>query len=381
MITGSITLKCRNIWTTDFFGCKWRRFYLNYSSPADPSLREREDVTVVQVGTTGIKFNLIRTLEAYYTTRDMQGLYGASLSERALNSLTSWADIKRMTEVRSEKQLVRVMSERFSPGVCQSQLSLSWNNSIVSCYEVFSDVLGGVLMGSKWCPPALSGCFRVTMSCCVRSSLELSRGLQQPDSSLCRFTCPSAWRRFTVCVSSSFCCFAYPRSSNSLARCRVSCYQAQNLLMRPLQYNREWLYNVYSGEWVTYVPYIYVCIYTRATVLLVYVGLAQARPNNMLKDWFQECICERVTLICKCLVLLNDSLKMIPTLCSTPDGSSIAAFSYNTFHCSIRWGSYPSVSNPTWCTDSAILSKMDKRQHHHSQFNWLTEWSVRAWQS
>ena len=65
--TGSITLRCRDVWTADFLGVNEARFYLNYSSPADPSLRERGDITVVQVERTGVKFNLTRRLEGYYT--------------------------------------------------------------------------------------------------------------------------------------------------------------------------------------------------------------------------------------------------------------------------------------------------------------------------
>ena len=65
--TGSITLRCRDFRTANSLDVNQARFYLNYSSPADPSLRERKDITVVQVGTTGIKFNLTRRLEGYYT--------------------------------------------------------------------------------------------------------------------------------------------------------------------------------------------------------------------------------------------------------------------------------------------------------------------------
>ena len=65
--TGSITLRCRVSRNANSLDVNQARFYLNYSSPADPSLRERKDITVVQVGTTGIKFNLTRRLEGYYT--------------------------------------------------------------------------------------------------------------------------------------------------------------------------------------------------------------------------------------------------------------------------------------------------------------------------
>ena len=52
--------------------------------------------------------------------------------------------------------------------------------------------------------------------------------------------------------------------------------------MRPLGHvgiYRVLLYNLYSGARVTDVPYIYNNIWI-ANVQLVYVGLAQARPNN-----------------------------------------------------------------------------------------------------
>ena len=79
---GSITLRCRDVWTANFLDVNQARFYLNYSSPADPSLRERGDITVVQVGTTGIKFNLTRRLEGYYTCGKREaGSSSVSLSE------------------------------------------------------------------------------------------------------------------------------------------------------------------------------------------------------------------------------------------------------------------------------------------------------------
>ena len=60
-------------------------------------------------------------------------------------------------------------------------------------------------------------------------------------------------------------------------------YADANVFMRPFEIYRAALYNVYGGSRVTDVPYIYnnnnkhnIWI---ASVCLVYVGLAQARPN------------------------------------------------------------------------------------------------------
>ena len=65
--TGSITLKCRDRETAEELDINEINFFFNRSSAADPSLRERGDITVVPVGSTGIKFNLTRRLEGYYT--------------------------------------------------------------------------------------------------------------------------------------------------------------------------------------------------------------------------------------------------------------------------------------------------------------------------
>ena len=55
-------------------------------------------------------------------------------------------------------------------------------------------------------------------------------------------------------------------------------YADANVFMRPFEIYRAALYNVYGGSRVTDVPYIYNNIWI-ASVCLVYVGLAQARPN------------------------------------------------------------------------------------------------------
>ena len=65
--TGSITLKCRDSYTAEELDLSEVSFFLNHSSVADLSLRERGDITVVEVGSTGIKFSLTRRLEGNYT--------------------------------------------------------------------------------------------------------------------------------------------------------------------------------------------------------------------------------------------------------------------------------------------------------------------------
>ena len=67
LLTGSITMQCRDALTAEQLIIHQINFFLNRSSAADPSLREREDVTVVGVGNTRIRFNLTRRLEGYYT--------------------------------------------------------------------------------------------------------------------------------------------------------------------------------------------------------------------------------------------------------------------------------------------------------------------------
>ena len=65
--TGSINLKCRDGITAEEVEISEIKFFLNHSSPTDPSLRERGDITVVEVGSTAINFNLTREYEGYYT--------------------------------------------------------------------------------------------------------------------------------------------------------------------------------------------------------------------------------------------------------------------------------------------------------------------------
>ena len=61
-------------------------------------------------------------------------------------------------------------------------------------------------------------------------------------------------------------------------------YAGANVFMRPFE--RAALYNVYGGSRVTDVPYIYKHKHNNiwiVSVCLVYVGLAQARPNDMIR--------------------------------------------------------------------------------------------------
>ena len=65
--TGAVFLECRNDTTAEALNINTISFYLNRTSASDLSLRERGDVTVITVGSTGIKFNLTRRLEGSYT--------------------------------------------------------------------------------------------------------------------------------------------------------------------------------------------------------------------------------------------------------------------------------------------------------------------------
>ena len=66
-LTGSITLRCRDSATAEPLELSGIRFFLNRSSAADHSLRERADIEVVEVGSTSIRFNLTRRLDGIYT--------------------------------------------------------------------------------------------------------------------------------------------------------------------------------------------------------------------------------------------------------------------------------------------------------------------------
>ena len=65
--TGVIILECRDDATAELLNIDAISFYLNRTSASDLPLRERGDVKVTAVGSTGIKFNLTRRLEGNYT--------------------------------------------------------------------------------------------------------------------------------------------------------------------------------------------------------------------------------------------------------------------------------------------------------------------------
>ena len=68
--TASIKLQCREETVTSlkFMNVADAKFWLNKTSPTDPSLRERADVTVTKTEDgLGITFNLTRNLEGNYT--------------------------------------------------------------------------------------------------------------------------------------------------------------------------------------------------------------------------------------------------------------------------------------------------------------------------
>ena len=66
-LTGAITLACRDTLTAEELPVDRVVFFLNRSSPADPSIREREDIRAVEVGCCSVRFNLTRRFEGNYT--------------------------------------------------------------------------------------------------------------------------------------------------------------------------------------------------------------------------------------------------------------------------------------------------------------------------
>ena len=66
-LTGAIILICREYTTTERFSVDEVVFFLNRSSVDDLSIREREDIRVVEVGCCRVRFNLTRRLEGNYT--------------------------------------------------------------------------------------------------------------------------------------------------------------------------------------------------------------------------------------------------------------------------------------------------------------------------
>ena len=66
-LTGTISLLCHSYVTAENFLVSEVQFFLNRSSVDDPSIRERGDITVVEVGCCELRFNLARRLEGNYT--------------------------------------------------------------------------------------------------------------------------------------------------------------------------------------------------------------------------------------------------------------------------------------------------------------------------
>jgi hypothetical protein len=67
-LTGSIRMFCRTFTTAENVPISEVQFWLNYTScSSTSSLREREDINVLEVDSYSIKFNLTRDLEGYYT--------------------------------------------------------------------------------------------------------------------------------------------------------------------------------------------------------------------------------------------------------------------------------------------------------------------------
>lgn len=66
-LTGSVILKCRDYETAEELNINEISFFLNRTSATDLSLRERGDISVVAVQSTGIKFNLTHGLEGNFT--------------------------------------------------------------------------------------------------------------------------------------------------------------------------------------------------------------------------------------------------------------------------------------------------------------------------
>ena len=66
-LTGAISLICRDELTAEELPVSDVMFFLNRSSLADPDIREREDIRVIEVGCCSVRFNLTHRLEGNYT--------------------------------------------------------------------------------------------------------------------------------------------------------------------------------------------------------------------------------------------------------------------------------------------------------------------------
>ena len=65
-LTGSILLICRDTATTELLEVDQTKFWLNRTSDCDPDLTTRAEMRVM-TASNGIKFNLTRNLEGFYT--------------------------------------------------------------------------------------------------------------------------------------------------------------------------------------------------------------------------------------------------------------------------------------------------------------------------
>ena len=67
-LTGSITILCRSFTTAENIPISEVQFWLNYTTCNNAtSLRQREDINVLEVDSYSIKLNLTHSLEGYYT--------------------------------------------------------------------------------------------------------------------------------------------------------------------------------------------------------------------------------------------------------------------------------------------------------------------------
>ena len=67
-LTGSITMLCRSFTTAENIPISEVQFWLNYTTCNNStSLRQREDINVLEIDSYSIKFNLTHSLEGYYT--------------------------------------------------------------------------------------------------------------------------------------------------------------------------------------------------------------------------------------------------------------------------------------------------------------------------
>ena len=84
-LTGSIRMFCRTSATAENVPISEVQFWLNYTTcDNSTSLREREDVNVVEVDSYSIQFNLTRPLEGYYTCGKRVGENCVMSTERPL---------------------------------------------------------------------------------------------------------------------------------------------------------------------------------------------------------------------------------------------------------------------------------------------------------